>query len=265
LAESVRQVRRGKRYERYQAVVELHHHGLGRRAIARQTGLSRNTVHRYLQAGTFPEQRVRPKRRSLLDPYLPYLRERWGAGCQNAAQLARELQDRGYRGSPTTLRALISDWRASSPSSARRTSGPKRTTPAPSRRRLSSRQASFLVVKQPEALAPTQQRYLEQICQASDELKRVYDLTQQFVSMVRQRQAEQLDAWLSHVKGQGHHELIGFASGIKRDDAAVRAGLSRVESNGQVEGQITRLKYLKRQMYGQAKFDLLRLRVLHAA
>jgi transposase len=264
-AQALRQMRRGKRYERYQAVVELHQQGLGGRAIARQTGLSRNTVRRYLEVGNFPEQRVRTKRRSLLDPYLPYLRERWGAGCQNAAQLSRELQDRGYQGSPTTLRALISDWRASSPSSARRTSGPKRTTPAPSRRRLSSRQASFLFVKQPESLAPTQQRYLEQICQASNELKRVYDLTQQFVSMVRQRQAEQLDAWLSHVKEQGHHELIGFASGIKRDYAAVRAGLSRVESNGQVEGQITRLKYLKRQMYGRAKFDLLRLRVLHAA
>jgi len=71
-------------------------------------------------------------------------------------------------------------------------------------------------------------------------------LRQQFVSMVRQRQAEQLDAWLKHVKEQGHRELMGFASGIKRDYAAVRAGLSRLESNGQVEGQITRLKYLKR-------------------
>ncbi len=106
-AQALRQMRRGKRYERYQAVVELHQQGLGGRAIARQTGLSRNTVRRYLEADSFPEQRVRRKRRSLLDPYLPYLRERWDAGCQNAAQLCRELQDLGYRGSPTTLRALM--------------------------------------------------------------------------------------------------------------------------------------------------------------
>src|SRR5258708_17721996 len=151
-AQALRQMRGAKRSERYQAVVELHQQGLGSRAIARQTGLSRITVHRYLQADTFPEQRVRPKRRSLLDPYLPYLRERWSTGCQNAAQLARELQDRGYKGSPTTLRALISDWRAGSPSSARPTSGPQRTAPAPRTRRLSSRQAAFLFVKQPEAL-----------------------------------------------------------------------------------------------------------------
>jgi transposase len=149
-AEALRQVRRGKRYERYQAVVDLRQQGVGRRAIARQTGLSRNTVHRYLEAGTFPEQQMRKKRRSLLDPYLPYLPyllERWEAGCQNAAQLCRELQERGYRGSPTTLRALISGWRASSPTPVRRTSGPKRTAPAPAIRRLSSRQASFLFIK----------------------------------------------------------------------------------------------------------------------
>jgi transposase len=213
----------------------------------------------------FPNNGCERARRSLLDPYLPYLRQRWGAGCQNAAQLARELQDRGYRGSPTTLRALISDWRASAPTSTHRTSGPRRTVPAPGTRRLSSRQAAFLFVKRLEALTPAQQRSLEQICQASDELKRVYALSHQFVLMVRQRQAEQLDAWLTHVKDQGTRELIGFASGIKRDYAAVRAGLARVERNGQVEGQITRLKYLQRQMYGRAQFDLLRLRVLFAA
>ena len=83
--------------------------------------------------------------------------------------------------------------------------------------------------------------------------------------MIRQRQAEPLDGWLERVKEQGLRELTSFASGIRRDDAAVRAGLSRAESNGQVEGQITRLKFLKRQMYGRAKFDLLRLRVLHVA
>lgn len=264
-AQALRQMRRGKRYERYHAVVELSQQGLGRRAIARQTGLSRNTVRRYLEAGSFPEQGVRRKRRSLLDPYLPYLRARWSAGCQNAAQLARELQDRGYRGSPTTLRALISDWRARWPTLARRSSGPRRTAPPSGTRRLSSRQASFLFIKQPERLSSTQQRYLEQICQASEEMKHVHNLSQHFVSMVRQREAEQLDAWLTHVKEQGPPELRGLASGIRRDYAAVRAGLSRLESNGQVEGQITRLKYLKRQMYGRAKFDLLRLRVLHVA
>lgn len=264
-ADAIRQERRGKRYERYQEVLTLHQQGIGVRAITRQVGISRNTVRRYLHAETFPEQGLRRKRASRLDPYLPYLRERWEARCQNAAQLYRELKDRGYRGSHTLLRALLSDWRANSPTTARWTRGTKRRAPAPAARRLSSRQASFLFVKQHETLTPTQQHALEYICQASDEMKQTYELSQQFVSMLRKRQAEHLDGWLEHVREHGPREIASFASGIRRDYQAVRAGISRDESNGQVEGQITRLKMIKRQMYGRATFDLLRLRVLHAA
>jgi transposase len=60
-------------------------------------------------------------------------------------------------------------------------------------------------------------------------------------------------------------KLQGFVRGLRRGYAAVSAALSSPWSQGQVEGQITRLKLLKRQMYGRAKFDLLRRRVLHAA
>lgn len=80
-AELTRQVRRSKRLEHYQAVVNLHQQGMGVRAITRQVGISRNTVRRYLQTETFPEQGLRRKRPSRLDPYLPYLRERWEEGC----------------------------------------------------------------------------------------------------------------------------------------------------------------------------------------
>ncbi len=264
-AEAIRQLRRSKRYERYQAVVALHQQGLGARTIARQVGISRNTVRSYLAAETFPEQGLRSKRRSLLDPYLPYLRERWDAGCQNAAQLQQEIEARGYRGSHTLVRSLVSEWRARAPQAARRTTGPKRKAPAPSTRRLSSRQASFLLVKQPDVLTETQRNHLQQITQASDELSLAYELTQQFVTMIRQQQADPFDGWLTRVKAQAPGELKSVAAGLRRDYQAVRAGLSRPQSNAQVEGQITRLKLLKRQMYGKAHFGLLRLRVLHAA
>jgi transposase len=263
-AEALRQMRRGKRYERYQAVLDLHQQGLGARTIARQVGISRNTVRSYLKAEAFPEQGLRSKRPSLLDPYVPYLRERWQAGCQNAAQLMREITSRGYQGSHTMVRALLSDWRASSPTAVRPTRGNKRKAPAPVTRRLSSRQASFLLIKRPDALTQTQHQHLEQLCQASNDLKQAYELTQEFVSMIRTHQADPFDGWLERVKAHAPRELKSFAVGLRRDYAAVRAGLSRPESNGQVEGQITRLKLLKRQMYGRAEFDVLSLRVLHA-
>lgn len=263
--EALRQLRRGKRYERYQTVVALHRQGLGARAIARKLGISRNTVRSYVAAEAFPEQGLRSKRRSLLDPYLPYLRERWQAGCQNAAQLQREIAACGYRGSHTIVRSLLSEWRARSPNEAHPTSGPKRKAPVPTTRRLSSRAASFLLIKQPDVLNEKQRNHVQQLAQASDDLQLAYELTQQFVTMIRQRQVAPLDGWLTRVKAHAPREIKSFAAGLRRDYQAVRAGLSRLESNAQVEGQITRLKLIKRQMYGKAHFDLLRLRVLHAA
>src|SRR3712207_8668568 len=81
--------------------------------------------------------------------------------------------------------------------------------------------------------------------------------------MVRERQGAQLDNWLAEVQATGVAELRAFARGLQKDYAAVKAGLTLSYSNGQTEAQIQRLKLLKRGMYGQAGFALLRTRVLH--
>lgn len=81
--------------------------------------------------------------------------------------------------------------------------------------------------------------------------------------MVRCREGERLDAWLTHVTASPIPELRRLVRSINRDKAAVVAGLTLPHSNGQVEGQITKLKLLKRTMYGRAGFALLRQRVLH--
>ena len=93
----------------------------------------------------------------------------------------------------------------------------------------------------------------------------VYPLAQRFLCLVRQRSVDALDSWLADCAGSGVPDLANFAQGLQQDDAAVRAALTLPWSTGPVEGQITRLKLLKRQMYGRASFQLLRQRVLHAA
>jgi transposase len=82
--------------------------------------------------------------------------------------------------------------------------------------------------------------------------------------MVRHRQGERLDAWLKKVTASQIHEFRRLVRSVNRDRAAVLAGLTLPHSNGQVEGQITKLKLIKRTMYGRADFPLLRQRVLHA-
>lgn len=115
----------------------------------------------------------------------------------------------------------------------------------------------------PEQRAPWQSRYLTYVCQADATVAQTATLVHNFVAMVRQRQGAHLDAWLAAVQAGGVPELQAFATGVRNEYAAVKAGLTLDYSNGQTEAHIQRLKLLKRQMYGRAGFELLRIRVLH--
>ena len=115
-----------------------------------------------------------------------------------------------------------------------------------------------------QKLTSRQQQQIEQICQGSEELRTAYLLSQAFVTLLKERQADALDSWLKQAKESHITELGSFVNGIHRDYAAVRAACSLPWSNGIVEGHVNRLKFLKRQMFGRAHLDLLRVKVLQA-
>jgi transposase len=268
-AERQKQISRDKRYARYEEVMALHRAGMGLRAIARQLRISRKVVRRFVASPGFPERAEgtgqHHNKKSKLAPYLPYLRERWASGAHNGLQLFREIEERGYTGSRSLLGRLIAQWRTELPAKPRQGKPRKpRLIALPGRRRLSSRSASFLMILPSEKQTAVQQQQVEHICQASDELRTVYLLSQEFVTMLKQRRAEALDEWLRQAKESHVAELKSFANGILRDYAAVYAAGSRPESNGITEGHVNRLKFLKRQMFGRAHLDLLRVKVLHA-
>jgi len=124
--------------------------------------------------------------------------------------------------------------------------------------------AVWLFMRRPERLDEIQREDLAAFRLAHPSLKTTYQLVQGFLQMMRLRQGERLDAWLSKVQESGLPELQSFAQGVKQDKAAVQAGLTLAINNGQVEGQVTKIKLIKRMMYGRATFPLLRQRVLHA-
>jgi transposase len=86
-------------------------------------------------------------------------------------------------------------------------------------------------------------RHVEIVCKADDDLQQVYDLAQDIVKMVAQRKGEELEAWLQRAERSDAATLKGFVQSLRRDYAAVAAGLA----------------------YGRASFDLLRLRVLQGS
>jgi transposase len=260
---------RNKRFSRYEEVMALHREGQSQRAIARQLDLSRNTVRRYLNSPGFPERAENAGRwvkgGRKLDPYLPYLREQWDAGIHNCSLLFDLVKERGYTGCESLLRLRLSEWRAKLPKQRWTGNSPKPRHFRQSRqRRLSSRGASFLMILPPEKLTAKQKQRLEHLCQASSDLFMAYHLSQDFVTLLKERQAQTLSDWLKCAKACRVAELVRFANGIYRDYAAVYAACSRPESNGVTEGHVNRLKFLKRQMFGRAHLDLLRIKVLHA-
>jgi transposase len=117
----------------------------------------------------------------------------------------------------------------------------------------------------PEGLKEAESQVDENLCRLSPEVAQATELARRFFRLAHSRQAEQLNAWMAEVEDSQLPELKAFARGLEQDRAAIEEALREEWSNGQTEGQVHRLKLLKRQMYGRAKFDLLRAKVLFAA
>ncbi len=241
------------------------------RLPAGQLHLNRKPVTRFLNAGVFPERAQPPTKPSLLDPYLPNLTQQLAAGHDNGLALWREIREQGYPRS----RSLVSGWVAHHrylvpPARSKHAVFQRRGSaralayrpPTPSGTPLSARRTAWMIFRRPEELADSERTALEQLTQICPDVRVLHPLTQDFAQMLRERRAADLDPWLERAATSGVPELKRFAEGIQRDHAAVHAALSWSHSSGQVEGQINKLKLLKRSMYGRAKFDLLRLRML---
>lgn len=245
-----------ERRARYDQVMALHNQGMSQAAIAERVGTGHSTVSNWLAAGAYPET-TRGPYVSRIDPYLPYLFQRWEAGCHNMVRLHQELVARGYKGSYASVRDHLV---RRLPEGKKNASKGAKLTPAP----LPSRQAMFLFLRRLEDLDKEERATILQLRQSHAELDLAYDLVQEFATMLRTRTGENLDAWLTKAVASQIPELQSFVVGVERDKAAVRAGLTRLESNGIVEGKVNKLKLIKRMGYGRARFPLLRQRVLHA-
>lgn len=265
---------RAKLLARYRKVKKLHSQGMSMLAICRALGMSRGAVRRYVHADSFPERRRHPPQASMLDPFTPYLAKRWEEGCHVAMQLWREIREQGYPGAqgrvlqwarrrrrepaPTTPGRYVDSMR-------RKTSKNSKRSPQKASRPLSSRRLAWMMVGDPEELCSEERRALQQAIEACADVAVVYPLVQRFASMVRSRKAGEFEGWLEASLSCGVKGFETFATGLKREQSAVEAALSLPYSNGQTEGQVNRLKMIKRQMYGRASFELLRRRFLGAA
>ena len=260
-AKAATQKRRMARHER---VKVLHEQGYSLAQIAAYLGMKHETVQKYLMEP--PRPPVYKSQQGKLARHKSSIQQRFFQdGCRNSLQIFRELQQQGYAGGSTIVVNYVTQLRQliGEPSTA----GPvMRTRPTPLKAALPSpREIAWWLCLPTKRLTQKQQEDLQMLLEADSELSELYHLTQTFFGLMRDHSSGELTPWMESALQSKIPEIRSFARGLGRDEAAVRAGLDLPWSQGQTEGQITRLKLIKRQGYGRAKFDLLRQRVLHAA
>ena len=258
------QAKRAKRrelVERFERVHELHKRGYPAARIARELGLSRRSVFRYLRRKTCPAWDLRGSRRSRLDGYREWIDARLAEGFINVADLHRQLTERGFKGSYGSVYAFVMKRLGAAGKQRERLNAADPPVPRPP----SARQLSFEWARRPEKRKPAEQARLDAIRGCSVELAAALDLADGFAELIRKQSSETLGEWLARGEAGSDPDLRRFAEGIRRDEAAVYAAVTETWSNGPVEGHVNRLKMIKRQMYGRAGFVLLRARVLDAA
>jgi len=258
--------RRERRIATHGQVWRLKGEGWTAEAIARHLGISRASVFRNLRHEVFPERERRTDAgRSLLDPWQDAVLGHWNRGRRDGRGLFRVLrQQQGYRGSYATLSRYLHRLRTAQGGVSERErpwQSPPVLATAP-RRVLTPRAATWLVLRQAEKRSKEDQALLACMRRQTPDLEEAVGLAEVFTALVRDRAPNRLDHWLKRAADGAVQQVRRFAKRLSADYDAVRAVLMLTWSNGPVEGQINRLKTLKRQMYGRAGLDLLERRFL---
>lgn len=228
-------------------ILALAKEGVPLKQIARQTGHSRGLVRQVVRGGRNDVFRIR---QSSLDPYLPWLNEQWATGCRNGAERWRRLTARSFRGS---LR-VVTEW-------ATRRRRAEKADAENLQRIPSARTIARLMTSGRDRLSKAETVTVAALEAGVPGLVEARELIASFQAMIRHKTVAGLTPWIERARA---NLVASFANGVAKGEAAVRAAITMPWSNGQTEGQITRLKLVKRQMYGRGKIDLLQARLIGA-
>jgi transposase len=263
----------------------LHATGLPIARIAHQLGRHRRRFDRWAKLSALPERSRIPARPGSAESFREYLHQRWQAGYRNGRMLFDEIQGMGYRGTYKSLQKLVSPWRVGNATRERDTSVPAQPPVAgasvidtisrplgtdPTERQISPQIAAALLAKPRPDLTARQGAIVDALKAECPGYAVMRPLMLGFRSLLRQpttpsekaRTTVALHQWLDRAHATGIALIQNFVCLLRRDILAVEAAVTTRWSNGPVEGQVNRLKMLKRQMYGRAGVELLRARLL---
>ena len=256
---------RTSREEIFATIHALRNQGLSCSEIGRRTGFPRRSIAKWLQFETPPD-----RRRAALKPTSPwyfeeFLSQSWKEGIRTGSALFRLIRERGYEGSQSHLQRLLAGWRKAEQQGS--DSKVEHEILKPVRdpetgHAISPVIAAALCIKPRGKLTPDQARKVDALKAGSPAFATMRSLAMRFNGILRSRQADPLPAWIDNAIETDLAPIVRFARTLNRDFDAVKNAIEMPWSNGQAEGQINRLKTLKRAMYGRAGPELLRARML---
>jgi transposase len=253
-AHAANRARVARTRERHEQVQALKAAGKNVTTVMRELRLAPGTARRYYRASNVDEVTagLLTGWPSTLDEYKPHLHQRWNQGCTNIQQLHREVTALGYRGSYGAVYAYLAPFKA----------GAAAPPPVPAPPKV--RHITSWILRDPATLDDSEQASLTSVRAQCTHLDALAAHITEFAKILTSRRGGQLDGWIAAVDASDQPHLHSFTTGLKRDHQAVLNGLTLPYSSGKVEGNVNRIKMLKRQMYGRAGFSLLRKRVLLA-
>jgi Transposase len=248
--------------ERHAAVHEALDRGLSRSAVSRELNLDIQTVRRFANAGSADELLGKAENRTTcLDPWTDVVNQRWNEGVTSATAITAELRGLGFKGSAQVVRRYLQPLRL--PGTSTSHPDPHHRKPAPATPAVPKPRAiSRALLTHPDRLTEDDALIVKSAITGCAHLERLHEHVRAFAKIMARRQGQELPAWLDAIEADDLPELRSLAIGMRRDLPAITNGLTLEHSSGAVEGNVTRVKKLKRDGYGRANFDLLRARIL---
>jgi transposase len=270
--ETTRRQRGVSRKELFVDVKRMHAAGRALGHIAAEIGIGHATIAKWVKLDAPPD-----RQRSALKPSSPlyfqeFLARRWAEGDQVGRRLFHDVRNRGYQGSLAHLERLLLTWRKRDG-----TSRPPAPRPPPAvveaQREMRAVDpatgwqipptvAAALCMKPTPMLTLSEAVKVSALKEASPSFVGMRRLAMRFRGLLKGSDPSKLDRFLHDARRSGIASMQQFARTLKRDQHAVRNAIAEPWSSGQAEGQINRLKTLKRCMYGRASIELLRARML---